>query len=319
MLCARPAAAFGYITDGWANALRDRGHEVARWDGEPASWRSYGHHLYIGCSGHKQPIPKDRDCKVAIHVNPYGPVKVKGIDEPQEGRAWTLAQRPDAVFGYGLERDRFLWSYWTEKHGVPWVPMATAGDVTQFSRSAESARRHDLVYLGGRWPYKGKTIDKYLIPVIRSAGVSSRVHGWGEWPDGMCSGQLSEHRANEFLGSGRVGPCMSEPHVQAYGFDVPERVFKLALCGTLPIHDPVPGLGKSLPGMPMASNPEEYKSLIVHYSRPENSQERVVLADRVREATLSAHTYHHRMSGLLRAVGFEGEADGMTSGAAKWL
>ena len=118
LLCHRPGGAFGYITDAWANAFRDKGHMVQRWDGQEASWRAFAPELYIGCSGHRQPIPANRNTKVAIHVNPYGPVDLGSINESKESIDWTVAQKPDAVFGYGHEEDRLLWSYWTKKLAI---------------------------------------------------------------------------------------------------------------------------------------------------------------------------------------------------------
>ena len=100
MLCHRPEGAFGYITDGWQNALHDRGYEVRRWDGDASSWREYQPDLYIGCSGHKQPIPSNRnECQVAIHVNPCGPVNIDGINESQDNINWVVDQKPDLYLG----------------------------------------------------------------------------------------------------------------------------------------------------------------------------------------------------------------------------
>jgi hypothetical protein len=207
LLVHRPGGAFGYITDGWINALRDKGHRVQRWDGNENSWHDFGPDLYIGCSGHKQPIPPRRNCKIAIHVNPYGPVAIEGINESEANIRWTINQRPDAVFGYGQEEDRLLWSYWTQRHGCRWVPMPTAGDRTVFKQSLDDSQKlYDVVYLGGRWPYKGLTIDSFLLPVLRHQDISFKLYGWGDWPAGTefcgttrgrttatCGGLVSAH------------------------------------------------------------------------------------------------------------------------------
>src|SRR5215831_12305434 len=84
LLVHRPGGAFGYISDGWINALRDRGHRVERWDGLENSWHSFAPDLYLGCSGHRQPIPPRHNCKIAIHVNAYGPVHLDGLNESEE-------------------------------------------------------------------------------------------------------------------------------------------------------------------------------------------------------------------------------------------
>jgi len=302
-LTHRPGGAYAYISDGWLNALRDRGHEVRRWDGNPLTWKAFRPDLYVGCSGHRQPLPPDRgDCKVAIHVNPYGPVHIRNINESQEAIAWVLSCRPDAVFGYGKEADRLLWSYWTERHGVPWMPMPTAGDATLY-RDLASDRTLDLAYVGGYWPYKGQSLGKFLLPVLRDHRLTVRVHGWGEWPDEpWYSRDIDDRGVVALYNAARVAPCVSEPHTQQYGFDVPERVFKAALCGALPVHDPVPDLKSLIPGLPVAQNPQNYLDLCHHYAR--HDEERLQVLERVRREVLGQHTYHHRMASLLAVLGF---------------
>lgn len=316
LLCHRPGGAFGYITDGWNNALRNRGHEVRRWDGLENTWREYDPAIYIGCSGHRQPIPPHRNCKVAIHVNPYGPVNIQGISESDESIRWTLAQKPDAVFGYGHEEDRLLWSHWTNKHDTQWVPMPTAGDAVMFGVTTPPEERpYDVVYLGGRWKYKGQTIDTFLLPALKIEGLKSRVMGWGDWPPGICEGILPEDQSKAFLNSGRVGPCISEIHTHQHGLDIPERAFKLALCGTLVIHDTIPTLKRMMPNAVVSQNAENFVDLVKHYTRPENAAERQELAEKQRQDVLSANTYHHRMSTLFAALGFANEAKGMFDGS----
>lgn len=309
LLCNRPSGAFGYITDGWANALRDKGHKVQRWDGNENSWASFAPDLYCGASGHKQPIPPRRNCKIAIHVNPYGPVDIQGINESQENIRWTLNQKPDAVFGYGQESDRLLWSYWTQRHNIPWVPMPTAGDRIVFKQTRPlSDRPLDVVYLGGRWAYKGLTIDSYLVPLLESKEVSYKLHGWGDWQPGLCSGVLADDKACDFLNSGKIGPCISEQHTHSYGIDIPERAFKIALCGALVVHDAALSIKQLIPSALVAHNSEQFQQYIRYFSRPDKQMERMGLVAQQCAEVLSGHTYHHRMSTLFASLGLVGEA-----------
>lgn len=312
LLPHRPGGAFGYITDGWLNALKNRGHDVRRYDGNIQTWNQFDPDLYIGCSGHKQPIPSARRAKVAIHVNPYGPVKIDGINENAESIDWTIKQKPDAVFGYGFHSDRLIWSDWTNKHGIEWVPMPTAADKTLF-RDLGNDRPHDVVYLGGRWSYKGLTIDAFLIPMLRDRSINFSLHGWGDWPGGFCKGVLPEDKVVEFLNSGKVGPCISERHTQQFGIDIPERVWKLALCGTLAVHDPVPTIRDHFKSLLVSQEAQHYKNMCVHYSRPENDDERRELVERQKAEVLGNHTYHHRLSRLFSRLGWQDEADHMVA------
>jgi hypothetical protein len=310
LICHRPGGAFGYISDGWLNALRDRGHDVRRWDGAEPSWREFQPDLYIGCSGHKQPIPAKRNAKVAIHVNPFGPVDISGINETQQNIDWVRNQRPDAVFGYGHEEDRLMWSNWKRRLGIQWVPMPTGGDKVIFNMTRGLDQRDfDVVYLGGRWPYKAQTIDTFLLPIFQFSNLSFKVHGWGDWPDGVCSGILPADQPTQFLNSGRIGPCISEKHTQQYGIDIPERAFKVALCGALIVHDSVPSVKRMIPSAIVARNNQDFIEQCMHYAQ--NDEERQALVEKQRAEVLAEHTYHHRVATLLRALDFTAEAEDM--------
>ena len=312
LLCNRPGGAFGYISDGWANALRQRGHEVRRWNGQESTWYEYDPDLYIGCSGHRQPIPANRRAKIAIHVNPYGPVLIENILEPPKTIQWVLAQKPDVVFGYGSHDDRLMWSHWKKRHGILWVPMPCAADTILFKQIIDPKEREfDIVYLGGRWQYKAITIDTYLLPLLQSKRVSFKLHGWGDWPPGICSGPLAEDKVSRFLNSGRVGPCIAEKHTHQYGIDVPERAFKMAACGTLVIHDPVPTIRSFIPSAIVATSTNDFVELCIHWSKPEQESERLELVRKQQEEVLNNHTYYHRMRTLLHATGFDAEARSM--------
>lgn len=313
LLTHKPGGAFGFITESWLNALKDKNHAVLRWDGTSKSWFDFEPDLYIGCSGHKQNIPPNHKSKIAIHVNPYGPISVKGIDESQANINWVTSVKPTVVFGYGFDDDKIFWQYWTTKLGIPWCPMPTAGDKTIFKITNQlSDRKNDLVYVGGRWGYKATSIDAYLLPTINYLNTNkfkSHIYGWGEWPDRTSRGIITDEEVVKVFNDAKIAPCISEPHTQKYGFDLPERIFKTSLCGLLPIHDPVPTLRRLLPDLPMAKNPKEYQELCNHYLHFEN--ERVKLASKINEHVLNNHTYHHRLSRLFREIGFVEESKSM--------
>lgn len=313
LLTHKPGGAFGFITESWMNALVDCNHIVERWDGNPASWNEFQPDLYIGCSGHKQPIPSNHKSKIAIHVNPYGPISVKGIDESQSNIDWVKSIKPDIVFGYGFDDDKIFWQYWTTKLGIKWCPMPTAGDKTIFKITNDlTNRKNDLVYVGGRWGYKSTSIDSFLLPAINYLNTlkyKSHVYGWGDWPNGICRGIIQDDMVIKVFNDAKIGPCISEPHTQKHGFDLPERFFKVSLCGLLPVHDPVPTLRNLFADLPMAKNPNEYKDLCNHYLCFE--KERIELSNKIRDKVLNNHTYHHRLSRLFLELGLNTESKEM--------
>lgn len=308
LLCHRPGGAFGYITDSIINALRDKGHKVQRWDGNASSWEQFDPDLYIGSVGHKQPIPTDTRAKIALHVNPYGPSSIPGIDETKENIEWIRSHKVDVVWGYGHETDAHFWEYWNSRLGIRWTPFATAGDKTLYHDKGTD-RSIDVVYLGGRWQYKGITIDAYLLPVLKK--YHAKVHGWGDWPEGISGGILEEDKVCDFFNSGKVAPCISEKHTHDYGIDIPERAFKVALCGTLVIHDNTKAIKKFMPSAVVASSPKEFLDMVGYYIN--NDGARKSLIDKQKSEVLNANTYHHRVSGLLKSVGFIAEAEHILS------
>ena len=312
LMVRRVNGAFGYITDGMVNALRSKGHTVLRYDNDVKTWENFDPDLYIGCSGHRENVPPgDKRAKVAIHVNPYGPIQIPGgINESDETITWVRRQKPDVVFGYGFDEDSILWNYWHQRASVRWVPMPTAADATIFSDLGKP-RENDIIYLGGRWPYKSKTIDNFLLPVLNSYRGKWKLHGWGAWPDGISSGELLQDQVNDFYNTGRLAPCISEIHTHTHNIDIPERVFKACLAGCLPIHDSVPILARLIPGLPVARDATDFMSLHMHYLSPSSIKEVSEKAAKLRDFVLKNHTYHVRLSRLLHSMGFVTESTEM--------
>lgn len=315
----RVDGAWGYITDGLVNALKSLGHNVERfddavnpeWPHPEEVWGGFSPDLYIGCSGHRQLIPTNRgDCKVAIHVNPYGPHKVEpNINEQQATIDWVMAQKPDVVFGYGREQDRELWSYW-EGNGAPWVPMPTAGDLTKYRPDFANydKRDLDLAYVGGRWDYKAENIDRFLIPVLRKAKLNYELWGWGKWPSSvMYRGPIAEADVPTLFRRAKVAPCISEPHTLVWGIDLPERVFKTVLSGVVAVHDPVADMGGYLPSVTACFDEDDYFSTIKMISKW-GADRRLELAQKQYLDVMSGHTYHHRVARLFAGLGWTDES-----------
>lgn len=321
LCCAPDGGAFLYITKGWANAFYKAGHQFKRWDGTHSMIEEFRPHIYIGCSGWKQEFPKKYrgspyDTKVAIHVNPHGNHKIGSytngpvIDENKDTINWVIKQNPDLVFGYG---DKVLidkyWSGW-EKSGIPTLPMMNAGDSIHFYPDPSDKYRADVGYIGGHWPYKSVNIDKYLKPVAKK--LNCLIYGWSRFPvDYKARGKIFDGEDRRLFSSVKVAPCVSEPHTTSTGIDIPERIFKVSLCGALAISDPVSGMDRvfSNKSLVMAKNPKEYLELCEYYIK--NNDERINKARNQMFEILDKHTYLHRMSSLLERLGFSVCSDRM--------
>lgn len=305
LFCNRPGGAFGYITDSMINALLSVRNqidiEVGRWDGKRETWDAFAPDLYIGASGHKQEIPQIRSCKIALHVNPFGRIKIEpNINESKQSIDWVRSIKPDVVYGYGHESDSHLWEHWSSI--APWVPMPTAGDATTFNKNNGTHNIYDICYVGGRWDYKSTFIDKFLLPVLRDKSLSHSIRGWGTWPKDITIYAAEDQQVSYLLASCRVAPCISEPHTIATGIDLPERCFKAALSGAAVVHDPAYKIDRYIPHIVVGENPTVYYNKIkdlVH-----NNDMRNEISAHQRKDVLLYHTYHHRMATLLTALGF---------------
>ncbi len=303
----RPGGAYGYISESWMNICKNVGITVSRWDGNAASWDAFDPDLYIGCSGHKQNVPPNRRAKVAIHVNPYGPVDMGPINEPVDSIKWVTRVAPDAVFGYGFEKDRHYWSYWSEKLGAKWVPMANAADFTLFNTTYEASQRNiDIVYIGGKWPYKSRSIDAYLLPLF-DGRLSYTIGGWGDWDKKYDVKHYTDFEVPGVLASAKIGPCISEPHTHQYGIDVPERVFKIIMSGTVAIHDNTRSLADQIPSLIIAGDPNEFRDLC-HYWAGVDDATRIKKSNEQRADVLNGHTYAHRLAKMFSELGFQEQA-----------
>lgn len=312
--------AFWYITKAFINAFNDSGIQAKFYNGQDKNiFKKYKPDLYIGCSGHRQVIPTQRDFKVAIHVNPWGkrlePVFGVDINEPKNAIEWTLEQKPDVVFGYGHQDDEnTYWSNWKN-----WVGVPTAGDATEYYPDKKQVN-YDVAFLGGRWAYKGHNIDKWLMPIIKRHSNKVAIHGWGGW-QGIKSykGPLPKgDSGRRFLSSAKVCPCICEPHTSIYGIDIPERFFKVALCGSLPILDKVPGFDRYCDNYLMAQTPEDYYKMVKRFAfNSDFKDKRIEKINLIRKEVLSKHTYHHRMQELCRRLEFDDAVSSLEESISK--
>lgn len=320
VLIVKPEAmcAFTYITRGFMNAFNDIGCQAEYWNGDVSYLEKFAPDLYIGCSGHRKEIPKPMrgNIKVAIHVNPYGLKPLEklynvDINESQDAINWIVKQEPNIVFGYGMfgnvdKADNEHWVLWKAKLGIDIVGIPTAGDVTTYYPDPDTSICK-IAYLGGRWIYKSHNIDTWLLPVIKKYDV--KVMGHGDWKGikGYLGKLPESDSGRKFLSSAKVCPCICEPHTIKYGIDIPERFFKVSLCGSLPVLDNVYNFEKYYNFIAtLAKDSFEYEMLIDRYANNEKfNEERKYLVNRIRQETLSRHTYHHRMRDLCKMLHFD--------------
>ena len=303
LTCAPNPGAFKYILDGVSAAFRLAGNTV---EVSPQNV-SPDFDLYLGCSGWTQKIPpkNQRRGLVGIHVNPYGPQKVGSveagpvIDESAAAIKWVLDQQPDFVYCYCP--DQFTsqyFGYWTSNHGFPVVGLPTAADITvYYPRQPEERFKCDVAWVGGKWPYKAITMDKYLPQLFKA--YKSKVYGWGGWgPSGQT---IPDAEVPILFASATVSPSVSEPHTIVHPIDLPERPFKVIASGGLTIHTPSPAVAPTFgDAVPVPRDMQHWMDLVMHFIvHPEERAQRAALQ---RKVVLEKNTYFDRCVGIARVI-----------------
>jgi len=300
LTCNPNGSAYSYILAGISKAFALAGNDVScvKSNVVPCDFD-----LYIGCSGWRQQIPpkEKRRGKVGIHVNPYGDTKVGHydggpiIDESREAIKWVLNQQPDFVYGYCPKAfiDEY-YGYWTTKHGIPVVAMPNAADITvYYPHKPDDKFKCEIGWVGGRWLYKAKMLDKYLTPLVTTK--KCLIYGWGDtWKNKKV---ISDNDVPALFASAKICPSVSESHSVHHPVDIPERVFKIPASGGFTIHTPSPAIYNLFGDViPMATDPHHWKQLVDYYLLHETA--RVELALKQRQLIYQKHTYFDRCKGI---------------------
>lgn len=300
--CNPDGGAYKYILSGLGNALRAAGHTFVHSSNQVQS----DFDIYLGCSGWRQIIPKRRSGLVGIHINPYGPQKVGSvdsgpiIDESQEAIKWVLAQKPDFLYCYCT--DKFIddyYGFWQTKHKIPVIPLPSAADIIIYKPTAPDAQYEcDIGWVGGRWPYKAKMLDRYLKPLFKK--YNCQIYGWGNsWGNNLS---IDDRDVSKLFSTAKICPSISESHTCVHPVDVPERVFKVPASGGFTIHTPSPAIPDLFgDDLPTANNQQDWLDKIAYYMN--NDKERLESARRQRMITLQKHTYFDRCIAIAQRMG----------------
>ena len=165
----------------------------------------------------------------------------------------------------------------------------------------------DIGFVGGYWPYKGQVIDKYLLPICNDRCLNIKIFGNQPWTetDRYC-GTIEDQNVRHLFASSKICPNLSEPHAQEYGYDVNERVFKVAFCGGFCLSDHVEGMKHgSVFGefLDTAKSPEDFKEKMYYYL--DNEEVRKGRSEQLRSVVVNNHTNFHRIEEILDGFGIK--------------
>jgi len=316
-----------YIYTGLQRAFISDGHECIFWDTkalsafdifdmfEPDMFIGQGYNLtraIIKC------IKERPNIKVLLKVGCFGevcqdvdtekyPVLMHTEEELKNvgSVASSLSMIKNLVlFNYvHPNRKRYLMGGWEETVAktIGLLPAADAEEYTsgKFDKRLES----QIGFVGGYWPYKGENLDKYIIPLCYPIGkYNVKIFGNQPWPVPQYMGLASNETVRNLFSSSLICPNVSEPHANVFGFEVNERIFKLAASKAFFISDPIASLtediftnGEAL----VAKDPENFHSLIDDVIN--NPEIRDAHISACHETVMKNHTYKHRTKQIIES------------------
>jgi hypothetical protein len=201
--------------------------------------------------------------------------------------------------------------------GVKPIGLMNAADTfTYMGGEIKQEYISDINYIGGRWPYKSQSLDKYILPLCNNftaphkkdgSKITLKVfgnQGWQGTPQFL--GSISEDEAKHVFASSRVGLNVSEPHSQALGFDCVERPHKYGINKVPVISDRVSTMADIF-GDTIAyyDTYEDLKQLILQYL--EDDDLRVRQGKALYELVTAKHTYFDRVAKLLNELNMPDE------------
>ena len=319
--------ASNYIYSGIANAFLMRGYEPAFWyqDHVPAFdvFNAFEPDIFIG-QGYNldratvKCIKNRPNLKVLLKVGCFGEV-CQDVDtekypilmhtEEELKNVGAVAGALSAIKNLVLfnyvhpNRQRYLMGGWEETVAKTIGLLPAADPQNYFNEPCNENLKCDIGFVGGYWPYKGENFNKYMIPLCYPVGkYNIKIFGNQAWPVPQYMGMAQDETTRGLFSSATICPNVSEPHANVFGFEVNERVFKLAASKSFFISDPIASLTEDIftKGEALVSeNPEDFHSLIDEViNNPEMRDSHIAACY---ETVMKEHTYAHRVNQIMES------------------
>jgi len=212
-----------------------------------------------------------------------------------------LSSNPTAVFTISPESRFEFYEGWALA-GAKIVSLPLACDETLYRTSTNSCPEFaniEVAFVGGYWGYKALQFDKYLKPWEKQL----TVYGYSTWPYSGYQGQISENKEPLLYNGARVCPVINEPHVNALGININERVFKILGSGGLAAVDTTRAYRDwfTPEELVIPDTERDFHAFVSDaLSDPEKYQD---LRERGAQAVRERHAYRHRALSLLHVFG----------------
>lgn len=221
--------------------------------------------------------------------------------------------KPDFVFNfYHINRYDGTMEYWKENLGINLVEGLPAADIFNYKPvEPREELKCDIGFVGGYWPYKARNLDKYILPLCYPVGkYNVKIFGNQPWPVPQYLGNASNNVTEALFASSTICPNISEPHANVFGFEVNERVFKLAASKAFCINDPIASLNEDIfvnNELLIADDPKHFHDLVHLFTI--NPQLRNQHIEACYNTVMKGHTYCHRIANIWNNLGKAEEAD----------
>ena len=314
-----------YQRQAWAEAFNACGIQAALWDCKNVNafdaFDSFEPDIFLGQSYNLQPdllkcIYERPHLKVGLRSGDWGTHKVDNEKynvlhcSQQEmdtlGKLKEQTGQPNFIHihyspeGVAQTHNNF------ESIGIKPISLMMCANISAYGHASfDPELECDIGFVGGYWPYKAQVIDPYLFPLLHPVGKhKAKIFGNQPWIGvNQYCGLIPDERVKDLFVSAKICPNLSEPHAQAYGFDVNERIFKILYAGGFCISDNVKGYEMFGDGIVIAKSPEDFYEKVNHYL--ENESERRSIAKKGKDVVLNNHTNVHRIAQILKELDYE--------------
>lgn len=217
---------------------------------------------------------------------------------PKASTAKVLDLNPRFCFTATTPSGLVFFENW-EKKGIPVKSLPLACDTRIYTEAHDET--HDfshieLAFVGGYWQSKGRQIDQYLRPFESQL----EIYGYSKWPYSGYKGLLPRDAEASLYKQAKVCPVVNEPTVALMKGQINERVFKVLGSGGCPVVDAVPAYRElySEDELLISESPEHFAELVNQLLDDEVLN--LSYREKGRAATLSRHTYKHRVSTFMK-------------------
>lgn len=155
-----------------------------------------------------------------------------------------LHQIPFLITNHSSEWTEYTHGGWRNL-GCKVESLLTSADITMFyPRVYDEHYKTQLFFCGGQWGYKGKNLNKYIVPLTYpNVNWKVRIAGNG-WSVVNSIGIISDEEAAKHYTNSQIVLHVVEPHASdkdGYG-DIPLRYFQVPACGGFAVSCPCNGI-----------------------------------------------------------------------------